>query len=174
MRLMLTMNFDKSNESSEDPAFREHLLDSSRRIAYEMGLQKSAVEDIYQSVLANLSRLSTERMKQIDNLQAYASKMARNEAIKFHLKNRHLQVQIDSTSHSFSDQAQSAKRVEDRVLLKEIWKHLDPQERQILQLIIFGYGAKEIANRLEITHDSARQKIFRLRKSLREFVFEGA
>lgn len=122
--------------------------------------------------MLNLSRIPKERLEEIGNLGAYIYKMAQNEALRFHFKSKDLQDKIDASSSLYSDRFEGARRVENRALLNDIWTHLNADERNVLQFIIFGCGAKEIAARLGITHDAARQKISRLRKSLRHLVFD--
>jgi len=168
----LASNLDKPNLPSEDPIFRQQLLESSRRIVRDMRLPESAAEDIYQSTLTILSGLSKERIEQIGNLAAYASKMARNVAIEFQQKTKHREFQSNEDLEGYSDQFEDARRIEFRILLRDIWAQLDTEERELLRLIIFGYKPKQISRRFEISHDSARQKISRLRKKLRELIFE--
>lgn len=165
-------NVDKSSLFSDDPTFRQQVFNSVRHVVHDMGLPESVAEDIYQAVLTTLSDFSQERMDEIENFNAYVSTMARNEAIRFRLKNKHLQVQVDADqADDYSDQFEGAKRVESNILLREIWMHLNSEERDLLQLMIFGYTANEMANRLGITHVSARQRISRLRLKLRELIF---
>jgi RNA polymerase sigma factor (sigma-70 family) len=122
--------------------------------------------------MLNLSRIPKERLEEIDNLDAYIYKMAQNEALRFRSKSKHLQDKIDDSPSVYSDRFQGARQVENRALLNDIWTHLNADERNVLQLIIFGCGAKEIAARMGITYDAARQRISRLRKSLRNLVFD--
>ena len=138
----------------------------------ELGLPEAVAEDVYQSVLTTLSRFSKERLQQIDDIKGYTYKMLRHEALKTCRKNNRLQVSIDETPASYSDGSASAEGIESRILLKDIWLRLNIEERELLRLLIFGYEAKWIATRLEISHDSARKKISRLRKKLRDLLFE--
>jgi RNA polymerase sigma factor (sigma-70 family) len=165
-------DLEKTSVFADDPNFQEYLVASSRRVARELSLPEATAEDIYQSVLLALSDFSSDRIQRIANLKAYAFKMARNEAIRVYVKNKNLRDPIESNPNLYSDRAEAAKRIEYRILLRDIWEHLDDEDRGILQLIIFGYGAGEIASRLGIRHDSARQKIVRFRKQLRKLVFD--
>jgi RNA polymerase sigma factor (sigma-70 family) len=166
-------DIERTSVFADDPAFQHHLVAASRRVAHELGLPAAAAEDIYQSVLLTLSQFSSEKIQNIANLKAYAFKMARNEAIHLYVKNKNLRDPIQANPNLYSDGAEAAKRIEYRILLRDLWEHLDVEDRGIFQLIIFGYGAKEIANRLGISHDSARQKIVRFRKQLRKLIFDG-
>jgi len=160
-------------EFAEDPELHRRLVSSSQRAAHDLGLSQSAAEDVSQTVMLTLSKLPKEKMAEILNLEAYVYKMARNEAISFlQTKAEHIEEQLDAGSLRDSDSFRDADRVEQRVLLKEIWTHLNADDREILQLMIFGCGAKEIAERLGTSHDTARQRISRLRKRLRQLVFD--
>lgn len=161
----------KFSEFADDPELYRRLVSSSHRAAYDLGLSQSATEDVSQTVMLTLSKIPKEKLVQIENLEAYVYRMAQNEAIRFSAKAKHYEGELDSNSAAFSDGSTGASYVEHRVLLKEIWTHLNAEEREILQLTIFGCGAKEIADRLGTTHDAARQRIFRLRKRLRQLVF---
>lgn len=136
-----------------------------------MGLSQSAAEDVSQTVMLILSKMPKEKLVQIDNLEAYVYTMARNEAIRFGSKPQHYQENLDSHSTAYSDGSTGAEHVEQTVLLNEIWAQLNPEDREILQLTIFGCGAKEIGERLGITPVAARQRLSRLRGRLRQLVF---
>jgi len=161
----------KPSEFAEDPELHRRLVSSSHRAAHDLGLSHSAAEDVSQTVMLTLSKMPKEKLAQIDNLEAYVYKMARNEAIRFDTKTEHYEEELDSSSAAFSDGSTGAEHVERRVLLNEIWAHLNAEEREILQLKIFGCGAQEIGERLGITHVAARQRISRLRGRLRQLVF---
>jgi RNA polymerase sigma factor (sigma-70 family) len=156
----------------EDPAFRHQLLDSSRHIVRELGLPQAVAEDVYQSVLTTLAAFSEEKLQRIDDLKAYAYKMLRHEAIRTLRKNNRRQIALDETPVIYSDGSANAEGIQSRILLKDIWMRLNDEERELLRMLIFGYEARVIASRLEINHAAARQKTSRLRKKLRELVFE--
>lgn len=159
-------------EFAEDPELHRRLVSSSQRAAHDLGLSRSAAEDVSQAVMLTLSKLSPAKRAEIENLEAYVYKMARNEAIRLATKAEHREEKLDANSAVYSDGFTGAEHVEQRVLLKEIWTHLNAEDREILQLMIFGCGAKEIAERVGTTHDNARQRISRLRKRLRQLVFD--
>lgn len=168
----MASNLDKRDMPLEDPAFRHQLLDSSRHIVRELGLPEATGEDVHQSVLTTLSNFSKERLQKIDDLKAYAYKMLRHEALKTCRQANRLQVSIDEAPDTYSDGLAGAEGIQSRILLKNIWVRLNDEERELLRLLIFGYEARQIATRLEISHDAARQKTFRLRKKLRQLIFE--
>jgi RNA polymerase sigma factor (sigma-70 family) len=120
-----------------------------------------------------LSDFSEERLQQIDDLKAYAYQMLRHEAIKTCRKISRLQFSIDDAPDSYSDGSESAEGIHSRILLKDIWMRLNDEERELLRLLIFGYEAKQIASRLGVSHDAARQRTFRVRKKLRDLIFGG-
>jgi len=164
------MNLDKGNDVSEDPLFRQRVFEQSRRVARERGLPLAVAEDISQSVLARLSIMPKDRIDEITNLLAYVSKMIVHEASNYTNKRRR-EFPITVDADVYSDNLVGAKAVENKVLLSEIWTHLRADDQEILQLLIFGYQPKEIARRLKVNSDAARQRISRLRKSLRKLVF---
>lgn len=121
--------------------------------------------------MLTLSKMPEERLKEINDPEAYVYKMAQHEAIRFGRKAKHNEGQQDPESAAYSDGFTGAGQIQQRVLLKEIWRQLNADDREILQLMIFGCGAKEIGERLGTTNDTARQRISRLRKRLRQLVF---
>lgn len=172
-RNVLASNLDKRDTPLEDPAFRHQLLDSSRRIVRELGLPDVASEDVQQTVLATLSNFSKERLEKIGDLTAYAYKMLRHEALKACRETSRLRVSIDEAPETYSDGLAGAEGIQSRILLKNIWMRLDDEERELLRLLIFGYEGRQIASRLGVSHDAARQKTSRLRKKLRYLIFEA-
>lgn len=138
----------------------------------ELGLPEASAEDVYQSVITTLSEFAEERLQQINDLKAYAYRMLQREALRTCRKNSRIQVSIDEAPDRYSDGSASAERIQSGILLKDIWTLLNNEDRELLRLLIFGYEAKQIAGRLKISYDSARQKKSRLQKKLRELIFE--
>lgn len=132
----------------------------------------SIAEDIRQNVLKAL--LIADRTA--ENPEAYLSVMVRNEVFRYLKKTNHVDVDIDEADNAefdryFAVQPTQQSDSEAKVLLSEIWKNLDEDNRHILNFLIFGYTQKEISVILNITHEAARQRVSRLKIKIKDLVF---
>ena len=163
----MTLNSDESKPFLNDEVDSK-LTSFARRFVRKLNLPEAAVDDIRQQVLDKLWPLSDERLNAIDDFDAYLFTAVRNEAYRFWQnteEERHLSlddegVDLPASPSSIQESLESAQ------LLQGIWNTLKPEEREVFQSLIIGYNEKEIAFRLNITHDAARKRVARLRKKL--------
>lgn len=146
----------------------------------DMELREEA-EDIYQTVMFKLLCMSDAQVGGINNLASYLLVMIRHEAsrIKLKEKGRRLNVSIEEEEAVandevvYSDKFKELWNIEAGILLREIMESLSESEAKILQLLIIGYNAKQIADTLKVSHNAARQKVHRLRNKLQELIFKN-
>lgn len=120
-----------------------------------------------------LMPLSADRWNEIENIDAYLYTVVRNEARRFWQNTQQeleISVETDEGQIQLSDYASDARRIESGILLRDIWKKLTSEERQIFQLLIVGYNDKEMAFRLGISHATSRKRVSRLRAKVRQMI----
>lgn len=120
--------------------------------------------------------LSDERWEEIENVDGYLFTVVRNEARRFRERTTHsseISVDQEESRIQLSDYASDARRIESGILLRDVWKKLSAEERQIFQLMIIGYNDKEMALRLGISHTNARKRVSRLRARIRGLMLES-
>jgi RNA polymerase sigma factor (sigma-70 family) len=163
-------------DSSEiDENLIRDVLRSARGLVVKMTGNTEKAEDLAQLALAKYLQLDESKRQEIKNRLAYLYRLMQHELLNEIRKERsHL---IDSTA-SLSDEtlgpssASSAESVEVAVLLREIWRKINVEDRRLLELINFGYSSTEIAQRLDISEDAARQRISRLKNKVKAILVE--
>lgn len=121
-------------------------------------------DDLKQLVAIKLLSLTEERLNAIENIDAYVATVVRNEANRLFSKTSRPEFHLEEVEHS--DHLESQKRMEFSIILKEVWRLLDLEDRRLFELMLFDYDDKEIAVALNISYDAARKRVSRLRQKL--------
>lgn len=172
---MIALNSEES-KSFLSPELDSRLSGYVRRSLRDLNLPHTAFDDIRQEVLLKLMPLSDERWEEIENVDGYLFTVVRNEARRFRERTTHsseISVDQEESRIQLSDYASDARRIESGILLRDVWKKLSAEERQIFQLMIIGYNDKEMALRLGISHTNARKRVSRLRARIRGLMLES-
>lgn len=164
---------DENWSTLNGPEIQRRVSRIVRRVLFNLRMPDSAVDDVCQAVLIRLLALKDDPALEIRNLDAFLFTIARNEALRFREKagdKLHVPFEEDQITPGLSDNLSELRRIESGVLLRNIWKRLSDEERDIFQLLIIGYDGKEMALRLGVKHDVARKRVSRLREKLRELL----
>lgn len=123
-----------------------------------------SAEDIAQEVFVTL--MSTKNFSPVEFPTSWMNKIADNKAID-KIKQSHTEIQLtEAYAAPFSSENLVIK--ED---LKKVLEKLDEESQMIIYLHIWeGYGHKEIAELLNLSHTNVRTKISRAYSALRKYL----
>ena len=126
-------------------------------------------EDIVQATLLALVQNLREQRFKGGNLRAYVRRIAKNMCISYYRKvrTRGSHVPFEEDAHHSAPQ-HPGKEMECRTLVDRIFERLTDACRQIILLAyIHGYSRKEISDRLGITEEATRVKLYRCIRNAR-------
>ena len=128
------------------------------RLALRITLNSQEAEDVVQDTIIKLWKMG-EQLDAIDNLEAYALRMARNLALDRQRMKVNQSENIDGMDFFSSSSVESTIEHEERITA--------------MQLRDFeGLSYKEISNIMEITEDQVKVNIFRARQSIKSKLIE--
>jgi|SRR5829696_3008570 len=148
------------------------VLRTARYLVRKASLASDLAEDIVQLALLKYHQLDREKRNKIVNRKAYLAEIVRHEIANY-LRDKNINatslVGDEPTLKSTSDE----RDIENRILLQEIWNKLEDEDRRLLELMIFNYSGIELAWRLGISKDAARQRTHRLKAKLKVMLTES-
>lgn len=168
---------DIPNEGST-PApekLREYALQIARRLLLKWpGLPSDIDYDLSQQALVRYYQLEEAQRGAIRDLKAYLYQVIRNLIVD-QVRSPHPRslIRTDSAEYIEPSAPDESHAIEFEILLRQVWSKLTGDERCLLELMILDYNGKELALRLGISQDAARQRISRLRRKLGELLVEG-
>lgn len=140
------------------------------RLALRITLNSQEAEDVVQDVIIKLWNMR-EKLSEIDNLEAFAMKMARNLALdRQRMKVNHTEDISGMDFPSSAASPEAAIEHDERVQsIRYAMALLPEKQRSCMQLRDFeGYNYKEIADMLQITEDQVKINIFRARQAIKK------
>jgi len=147
-------------------------LRTARYLLRKASLASDLAEDIVQLALLKYHQLGREKRSKIVNHKAYLAEIVRHEIANY-LRDKNTNatslVGDTPTLKSTSDE----RDIENRILLQEIWSELEDEDRRLLELMIFNYSGPELAWRLGISKEAARQRTHRLKAKLKVMLTES-
>lgn len=158
-----------------DEKVTNNSLRIARYVAQRMNGSLETAEDIRQTALLKYFQLSKTKRLQIRNPNAFLYKVMRNEVLNWNRKERPVTFShIESlTSEDLERRFADASHLDDELLLREIWSQVEGLDRRLFELLTFGYTGKEIARRLGISEDAARQRVSRLKGKIKAILEEN-
>lgn len=151
------------------------------RLAFRIVECQAEAEDIVQDVYAQLWH-DRNSLCEIKNPEAYCTTVLKNAALQ-HLRHRHndsitdidatdgVTSIIDATLQSAADDEIEGREALDNV--KEIIKHLPPQQRDVLRLrAISGLSMVDIQKATGLSDGNIRSLLSRARKRIKEIYFK--
>ena len=141
------------------------------RLALRITLSSQEAEDVVQDVIIKLWK-SSDRLGEIDNLEAYTLRMTRNLALdRQRMKinqSESLDATTDDTATAQPDVYTNIERQERIESIRTMMNSLPEKQRIAMQLRDFeGKSYKEIADIMEITEDQVKVNIFRARQTVK-------
>jgi len=141
------------------------------RLALRITLSSQEAEDVVQDVIIKLWK-SSDRLGEIDNLEAYTLRMTRNLALdRQRMKinqSESLDATADDTATAQPDVYTNIERQERIESIRSMMNSLPEKQRIAMQLRDFeGKSYKEIADIMEITEDQVKVNIFRARQTVK-------
>ncbi len=141
------------------------------RLALRITLSSQEAEDVVQDVIIKLWK-SSDRLGEIDNLEAYTLRMTRNLALdRQRMKinqSESLDATADDTATTQPDVYTNIERQERIESIRTMMNSLPEKQRIAMQLRDFeGKSYKEIADIMEITEDQVKVNIFRARQTVK-------
>ena len=155
------------------------------RLALRITLNSQEAEDVVQDTIIKLWKMSQQNDgslplarsgegNAIDNLEAYALRMARNLALDRQRMKVNQTENIDGMDFFSSSSVEKSIEQEERIsTIRQAMEQLPEKQRVAMQLRDFeGLSYKEIANIMEITEDQVKVNIFRARQSVKSKLIE--
>jgi RNA polymerase sigma-70 factor (ECF subfamily) len=135
-----------------------------------MNLSLEMAEDLGQTGLLKYLQISEDQRRRIRSPRAYLYRIIRNELLnQIRKEDPRAIISLESveTNEMGFQFAEDASSVEIGLMLKEVWTALEGDDRRLLELLTFGYNGREMALRLGVTEDTARQRVSRLKAKLK-------
>jgi RNA polymerase sigma factor (sigma-70 family) len=132
-------------------------------------------QDLTQKGFENCGTVSDETWAGLANPDGYVYRIVRNlvNAACAELLNRREEsfdpTVIDQNSYGKPTQ-NPAEAEESAIFLEEILRHLTDEERALVEMMYQEYTSREMAERLNLTYDAVRQRVFRLRRKLAQLM----
>lgn len=155
------------------------------RLALRITLNSQEAEDVVQDTIIKLWKMSQQNDgslplarsgegNAIDNLEAYALRMARNLALDRQRMKVNQTENIDGMDFFSSSSVEKSIEQEERIsTIRQAMEQLPEKQRVAMQLRDFeSLSYKEIANIMEITEDQVKVNIFRARQSVKSKLIE--
>ena len=145
----------------------------ARHVVKAMTGSLETAEDLRQTALLKYFQLDENSRAQIRNPNAFLFKVMKNEVLNWYRKARsvsHIEsLEDEDLERRFAD----TSRLDDQLLLREIWSQVEGEDRRLFELLTFGYTGKEIALRLGISQAAARQRVSRLIAKIKAILEEN-
>jgi RNA polymerase sigma factor (sigma-70 family) len=155
-----------------DDELAREVLRSARSLALRMTGRLDGAEDLRQVALLKYLQLDEKTRREIMNPRAYLSQVMKNELLnRIRKEKEHLTDSVETLEREPTD-AYPPEHIDVAILLREIWDRIDGPDRQLLELMNFGFKGSEIARILNISDDAARQRISRLKNKIKVILCE--
>ncbi len=141
------------------------------RLALRITLSKEEAEDIVQDTLIKVWN-NKENWEQIESMEAYCYKIARNLSLDHLKKAENQNDSIDGTPVEKADNSstpyEKMLQKDKMSLVKQLVDELPEKQRSCMQLRDFeGKSYKDIAEALYITEEQVKVNIFRARQAIK-------
>lgn len=149
----------------------KEVLQIARYLSRRMNLPLDMADDLGQTTLLRYLYIDPEERKQIRNRKAYLYQMMKNQVLTQIKKEKpRVLTSLDSaeTEHPNlnSELVDNSSDIELGVLARQVWNQLGPDDRRLFDLLTFGYSGRELAFKLGVSADAARQRVSRLKVKL--------
>jgi len=114
---------------------------------------------------ARVSDRMTSEGPPIENIQSYLLRTYKN-LVAGKRKKLSREQPLNDFDESFAEEV--VADLERKILLRELFRHMNNDERTLSQYLMFGYTYKEIAAAMEEDPDVLRKRFSRLKKKIRE------
>jgi RNA polymerase sigma factor (sigma-70 family) len=161
-------------EPVSDTLLMNYALQSARFFIHRMKLPNDLAEDIAQDAVLKYHQFG-KRQQQIKNRRAYVHSIVKNQILD-HLRHEagghYVSLEPSETQQTplVAEPTVAAQAIESRILVHEIWRHLDQSDRTLFELLMLGYRGNELAHRLMISSAAARQRTRRLITKIKPFL----
>jgi RNA polymerase sigma factor (sigma-70 family) len=164
---------DDAKELGEDLSteLRPAVLRTARYLVRKASLGSDLAEDLVQVALLKYHKLGTEKRRTIVNHKAYLTEIVRNEILNY--LNRNAPATESFEAGAMLESTSNEQEIENRILVREIWNKLEGEDRRLFELLTFDYSAAELAYRLSISSEAARQRTHRLKAKLKVMLTES-
>jgi RNA polymerase sigma factor (sigma-70 family) len=155
------------------------VLQIARYLLRSMNLPLDMADDLGQTVLLRYLHVNAEERKHIRNLKGYLYRMMKNQLLN-QIKKEKLPIvtSLDSAEMEHpnldNELVANSSDIELGVLARQVWNQLGPDDRQLFDLLTFGFSGRELAFRLGVSDDAARQRVSRLKVKLNAMLVSEA
>lgn len=140
------------------------LKNTMYRLALRITLNSQEAEDVVQDVVIKMWN-NRENLESVDNLEAYAMRMARNLALDRQRMKVNQSEDIDAVGEMPQAVDDAMERREQVESVRMMMRQLPEKQRTVMQLRDFeGYSYKEIAQMMDVTEDQVKVSLFRARQ----------
>ncbi len=137
------------------------------RLALRITLSSQEAEDVVQDVIIKLWNMR-DRLDDVDNLGAFAMRMARNLALDRQRMRANHTESLDVAMERPQAEDTRSDAQEQVETIRTMMQLLPEKQRSAMQLRDFeGYSYKEIAEMLAMTEDQVKVNIFRARQFIK-------
>lgn len=147
-------------------------LRTARYLVRKASLASDLAEDIVQLALLKYHQLGSEKRSTIVNRKAYLAEIVRHEIANY-VRDKNINAASLVGDAPTLKSASDERDIENRILLQEIWNKLEDDDRRLLELMIFNYSGHELAWRLGISKEAARQRTHRFKAKLKVMLTES-
>jgi RNA polymerase sigma factor (sigma-70 family) len=169
----------------EDPEFQRRAHAITRYLVKRYQLPSVTADDLYQAAMMRLIRyFERHDIGEISNPHAFFYSVARNEIRRFfYQEQHHSQVLVDEQrppevsledipQKDFSDNLESVRHIESRLLFEEITESLNEEERRLLYFWINGFTYREIATLIDTSHVTVSNRLSNLIGRIKKSIFK--
>lgn len=141
------------------------------RLALRITLNSQEAEDVVQDTIIKLWK-TREQLADVQNLEAYALRTARNLAIDRQRMKINQTEDIDGMDFSSATSIEHTLEQQERIdSIRTAMERLPEKQRAAMQLRDFeGKTYKEISDIMDISEDQVKVNIFRARQAVRQFI----
>ena len=146
------------------------IRDKLFRLALSITGSREDAEDVVQDVLLHI--LKKDDWEEIENIEAYCFRSARNRALDMiALKGNQVVAFPDKFDYPLNDDIERRIEAQEQIDLVEKWLAQLPEKQQTIFRLreVEELSYKEIASILNITEEQVKTILFRLRRKLKEY-----
>lgn len=171
----------------EDPEFQRRARSITRYLVKRYQLQSITADDLYQATMMKFVRhFQSHDSKEISNRHGFFYIVARNETHKMLREQKHRsQILVDQQGYSevaledisqkeFSDNLDSVRHIESRLLVNEIMESLNEEERRLLYFWINSYTYRQIATEIGMSHVTVANRLSKLLEKIKASIHKAS
>ena len=163
----------ESEESKQTHSLRDVLNDPdiqtrargwAEKLVRRYELAPMTGDDLYQQAITKLvGYANSEEPPEIEKPLSYIFTVLSNQArTSFKARTKTVSLEEEVSNRELSDNFDSVRRLELGILLHEVFRTLDNEDRELFTWVLNGYSFREIAARLNVSHVTVAYRMNRI------------